>query len=77
MLTVIGEANFSMDSTVLTVGGLCQLSVAGILIEQSGCAEIGFCQRILWLFPQPAYSWFCTLEAVDSNFTNGFGMYMK
>ena len=77
MLTVTGEANFSMDSTCLTVGGFSQPSVARILIEQSGSAEIGLSQRILWLFPQPAYSRFCTLEAVDSNFTDGFGMYMK
>ena len=75
MLTVTGEANFSMDSTCLTVGGFSQPSVARVLIEQSGSAEIGLSQRILWLFPQPAYSRFSTLEAVDSNFTDVLGMY--
>ena len=76
MHAVTGEANFSMDSTCLTVGGFSQPSVARVLIEQSGSAEIGLSQRILWLFPQPAYSRFSTLEAVDSQFTDGLGMYV-
>ena len=75
MLPVTGEANFSMDSTCLTVGGFSQPSVAHVLIEQNGSAEIGLSQRILWLFPQPAYSRFCTLEAVNSDFTDSLGMY--
>ncbi len=66
-----------MDSTCLTVGGFSQPSFARVLIEQNGSAEIGLSQRILWLFPQPAYSRFCTLESVDTDFTDGLGMYMN
>ena len=64
-----------MDSTCLTVGGFSQPSVARALIEQSGSAEIGLFQRILWLFPQPTYSRFKTLEAVDGDFTELLGMH--
>ena len=64
-----------MESTCLTVGGFSQPSVARLLIEQSGSAEIGLSQRILWLFPQPSYSRFNTLEAVDSQFTDSLGMF--
>ena len=67
---VTGEANFSMDSTNLIIGGFSQPSVARALIEQCGSAEIGLAQRILWLFPQPAYSRFNTLKPVDEKFTN-------
>ena len=69
-----GDANFSMESTSLTVGGFSQPSVARALIEQSGSAEIGLAQRILWLFPKPAYSRFDTLKAVDDQFTENLGM---
>ena len=72
-ITVTGEANFSMDSTCLTVGGFSQPSVARAIIEQSGSAEIGLSQRILWMFPQPAYSKFKSLEAVDQSFTDRLG----
>lgn len=58
-----------MDNTCLTVGGFGQPSVARLLIEQSGSAEIGLSQRFLWMFPQPAYSRFHALEAVDKQFT--------
>ena len=46
MLPVTGEANISMDSTCLTVGGFSQPSVAHVLIEQNGSAEIGLSQCI-------------------------------
>ena len=62
---VIGDANFSMESTSLTVGGFSQPSVARALIEQSGSAEIELARRILWLFPKLAFSHFDTLKAVD------------
>ena len=65
MHAVTGDANFSMESTCLTVGGFSQPSVARVLIGQSGSAEVGLSQRFLWLFPQPSYSRFGTLEAVD------------
>ena len=48
-----GEANFSMSTTSLTVGGFNQLSVARNLIELPGNAEKGLSQRFLWLFPKP------------------------
>ena len=57
-----GDANFSMESTCLTVGGFSQPSVARVLGR-------GLSQRFLWLFPRPSYSRFGTLEAVDYTFT--------
>lgn len=68
-----GEANFSMPSTSLTVGGFSQPSVAKSLIEQSGSTDTGFCQRFLWLFPQPTYAKFDTLESADCVFTEKLG----
>ena len=62
-----------MDSTCLTVGGFCQPSVARALIEQSDSAEIGLSQRFLWLFPQPTYARFHTLESVDTDFMDKLG----
>ena len=73
LLSVTGEANFTMDATYLTVGGFCQPTVARALIEQSGSAEIGLSQRFMWLFPQPAYSRFHTLESVNEEFTESLG----
>lgn len=69
-ITVTGDANFSMSTTSLTIGGFSQPAVARTLIEQPGSAEIGLTQRFLWLFPKPSYARFNTLEAVDSNFTS-------
>ena len=51
-----------MDATCLTVGGFFQPSVAWALMEQSGSPEIRLVQCFLWLFPQPAYSCFHTLD---------------
>ena len=62
-----------MDSTCLTVGGFSQPSVARAIIEQSGSAEIGLAQRFLWLFPQPTYSKFRSLEAIEEGFTDQLG----
>ena len=70
---VTGDAKFTMESTALTVGGFSQPPVARTLIEQSGSAEIGLSQRFLWLFPQPSYSRFHTLESVDTDFTESLG----
>ena len=70
---VTGDANFSMESTSLTIGGFSQPSVARALIEQSGSTEIGLAQRILWIFPQPTYSRFSTLKPVDKTFTENLG----
>ncbi len=67
--TVTGDANFSMTTTSLTIGGFSQPAIARTLIEQAGSAEIGLTQRFLWLFPKPSYARFNTLEAVDSQFT--------
>lgn len=45
--TVTGDANFSIESASLTVGGFSPRSVARALIEQPGSTEIGLAQRIL------------------------------
>lgn len=73
---VTGEANFSMKSTSLTVGGFNQPSVARSLIELAGNAEKGLSQRFLWFFPKPVYGDFDSLEPIDRNFTDKIGMLM-
>ena len=73
LLTVTGDANFSMETTSFTVGGFSQPTVARSLIEQARSTEIGLTQRFLWVFPRPAYSRFHSLEAVDSQFTDYIG----
>ena len=75
MTSVIGEANFCMEKTYLTVGGFSQPSVARPMIEQSTSAEVGLTQRFLWIFPRPTYSCFHTLQEVDEDFTRGIGEY--
>ena len=68
-----GEANFSMSTTSLTVGGFNQPSVARNLIELPGNAEKGLSQRFLWLFPKLVYSQFDTLEPIEKEFTGRIG----
>ena len=77
MNSVTGEANFSMESTCLTVGGFSQPTVARSLIEQSVSAEIGLTQRFLWTFPRPTYSRYHMLEEVDKDFTEKIGKVHK
>ena len=72
--TVTGDANFSMSTTSLTVGGFNQPSVARSLIEMPGNAEKGLSQRFLWLFPRPVYGNFDTLEPIDLHFTDQIGL---
>ena len=67
MNSVTGEANFSVESTCLTVGGFSQPKVACSLIEQSVSAEIGLTQRFMWTFPRPTYSHYHMLEEVDKD----------
>lgn len=74
-MLVSGDANFSMDETNLVVGGFSQPSVARALIEFAGNTEKGFSQRFLWIFPQPSYAHFESLEPVDKQFTDQLGMY--
>ena len=52
--TVTGEANFSMETTNLTVGGFSQPAVARSLIDQAGSTEIGLAQRFLAVDFPPA-----------------------
>ena len=56
-----------MESTCLTVGGFSQPSVARMLIEQNESAEIGLSQRFLWLFPEPSFLRFKSLEEFTDN----------
>lgn len=44
-----------------------------MIIEQNGSAEIGLSQRFLWMFPQPKFSKFNSLEAVNEIFTESIG----
>ena len=73
---VTGEANFSMETTSLTVGGFNQPSVARSLIELPGNAEKGLSQRFLWLFPRPVYSQFDSLEPTNKTFTEKIGVFI-
>lgn len=41
VVIVTGEANFTMETTSLTVGGFSQPSVAWTLVEQAGSIETG------------------------------------
>ena len=77
LISVTGDANFTMESTSLTVGGFSQPSIARSVIEQCGSAEIGLAQRFLWLFPQPAYSRFETLQPVKKEFTESLSEYQS
>lgn len=73
LFLVTGEANFSMPSTSLTVGGFNQPSVVRNLIELPVNAEKGLSQRFLWLFPKPVYCSFDSLEPIDKAFTTKIG----
>ncbi len=73
LILVTGDANFCMDSTNLTLGGFTQPGVARSLIELPSNAEKGLSQRFLWIFPQPKYADFETLEPVDSIFCDKLG----
>ena len=73
MYTVSGEANFVMEQTSLTVGGFTQPAVARSLIELSSNIEKGLSTRFLWIFPQPCYAKFESLQPVEEAFTSALG----
>ena len=62
-----------MDRTSLVVGGFTQPVVARALIEQPGSIEKGLAQRFLWMFPQPVFAEFASLEPIDEKFTDSLG----
>ena len=66
-------ANFVMDVTALTIGGFTQPSVARNLIELQASVEKGLFQHFLWIFPQPSYGHFRTLEKPDEAFSHSLG----
>ena len=68
LFTVSGEANFSMASTNLTVGGFTQPGVARALIDVPANTEKGLSQRFLWLFPAPLYEHIESLTEVNRDF---------
>ena len=69
---VTGEANFSMASTNLTLGGFTQPAVARSMIELPANVEKGLSQRFIWTFPKPTYADF---ELVDETYSTSIGMY--
>ena len=73
VFTVSGEANFVMERTSLTVGGFTQPSVARSLIEQPSNIEKGLSTRFLWIFPEPCYAKFDSLESIDEEFATALG----
>ena len=64
-----GDANFNMSSTRLTIGGFTQAGTARNLIDMPANSEKGLSHRFLWLFPQPLYGKFASLEKIDDTFT--------
>ena len=62
-----------MHVTALTICGFTQPNVARNLIELQASVEKGLSQRFLWIFPQPTYAKFETLEKVDEQFTQSIG----
>ena len=63
-----------MKKTALTVGGFTQPNVAKSLIESPQAIEKGLVQRFLWLFPNPSYSDFASLQKANQNFVEYLGM---
>ena len=77
-MSVLGDANFSMNRTGITLGGFSQPSVARSLIELQPNVLMSIrklCQRFLWLVPQPNLEKFDQLQKVDVDFISGIGMY--
>lgn len=72
-IAVTGDANFVMESTSLTIGGFTQPAVARSLIELPSNIEKGLCTRFLWIFPEPCYAKFASLEPVNGQFTVALG----
>lgn len=64
-----------MERTSLTVGGFTQPTVARQMIEQQGSTEKGLAQRFMWMFPQPLFAKFSSLEPVDETFRESLGMH--
>lgn len=72
-LVVASEANFTMESTYLTLCRFSQPSVARNLIELEANAEKGLSQHFLWVFPKLSYAKFQSLEPVDEQFFTKLG----
>ena len=72
-----GDANFHMERTALTVGGFTQPTVAKSLIELPASVEKGLTQRFLWIFPEPSFASFDSLELIDERFTEYLGKCIK
>lgn len=62
-----------MELTSLTVGGFTQPTVARSLIESPSNIEKGLSTRFLWIFPEPCYAKFASLEPIDEQFTTALG----
>ena len=62
-----------MDRTSLTIGGFTQPAVARSLIELPANIEKGLSPRFLWIFPEPCYAKFATLQPYDQQFTQFLG----
>lgn len=71
---VSGDANFIMEQTSLTVGGFTQPITARTLIEQPSNIEKGLSTRFLWIFPQPCYADFGSLQRINGEFADAIGM---
>ena len=57
-----------MEQTSLTIGGFTQPAVARSLI--------GLSTRFLWIFPEPYYVNFSTLEQIDGDFSDALSKFI-
>lgn len=73
LIAVSGDANFKMKDTRLTIGGFTQPGVARNIIDMPSNAEKGLSHRFVWLFPQPLYGKFDSLEEVNEDFNENIG----
>ena len=69
----LGDSNFNMGHTGLTIGGFTQPSVARNIISNPSNSDKGLCQRFIWLVPKPVAVCFDQLQQVDKDFCTSIG----
>ena len=65
-----------MEHTSLIVGGFTQPAVARSIIETQSGAQRGFCQRFLWIFPEPVFGHLETLTENETENVDNLGMWL-
>ncbi|XP_074641217.1 uncharacterized protein LOC141898966 [Tubulanus polymorphus] len=65
--TVGEKANFTMETTGLSIFGMTQPSTAYSLITEKQNIDKGLTSRFLWLFPKPKFNTFEDLKCTDDD----------